>query len=319
MFPHLCSFLKTSVTRLGVIFALPTLFLFSAYVFAQNRPITNEDVAKMIKSGFSEEMVINVIEANDGAFDNSVQELLKLKQSGVSEKVLGAMMAKARKVQPTSASSPSQAITAKDVVSADTKAESKTLVKPPKADPKGLAKSEVKTETPAVTRTVRPTHLEFELPTEEGVYLVEGGQLVELFPEVVNWKTGGTLKGMASMGLTKGHINGTVRNPHSRRQTGAPLEIIIRCPQGIAPTEYQLLDLWEKDNRREFRARTGGIIHSSAGAQKNALEFEPVKIAPSTYKIVVNSLKKGEYGFLAPGVSGANMAASGKIHTFGIE
>jgi len=320
MFPRFTSLHVRSA--LGQLRALFALSLLAISVAAQSQPLNNDDIIKMVKSNFSEEMILRVIESTDGAFDTSVQSLLKLKQAGVGEKTIGAML-KAKTPGPAAAPAPTQSSRSTD--EQQTASLNAAALKPgAKPAPKGQLKPEIKPEGKVELRAsakpeVQTSTVGFELPTEEGVYLVERGQLVELFPEVVNWKTGGALKGMASMGLTKGHINGTVRNPHSRRQTGAPLEIIIRCPAGVAPTEYQLLDLWEKDNRREFRARTGGVIHASAGAQKNALEFDPVKIGPSTYKITLKDLKKGEYGFLAPGWSGANMAASGKIHTFGIE
>jgi hypothetical protein len=49
---------------------------------------------------------------------------------------------------------------------------------------------------------------------------------------------------------------------------------IIKTPEGTSATEYQLLQLCERENRREFRAMTGGVIHSSGGAERNALSFQ---------------------------------------------
>jgi len=134
------------------------------------------------------------------------------------------------------------------------------------------------------------------------------------------------------MGLTKGHVNGAVHGPHSKVKLAMPLEIVIRCPEGVSASEYQLLKLDQKDDRREFRAVTGGVYHASSGADKNAVPFEFVKIAPRTYRIVIAALKKGEYGFLPPGgaaVGGVGGGVSGqtvqggtmntsKLYTFGI-
>jgi hypothetical protein len=64
---------------------------------------------------------------------------------------------------------------------------------------------------------------------------------------------------------------------------------------------------------------TGGVVHASTGADKNALIFKYEKIGSATYKIVLSDLKQGEYGFLPPGLSSASAASSGKIYTFGIE
>lgn len=93
-----------------------------------------------------------------------------------------------------------------------------------------------------------------------------------------------------------------------------------------------LLKLDEKGDRREFRAVTGGVYHSSGGAEKNAIKFGFQKIASRTYNIALTGLKRGEYGFLPPGagsvggvgggasdktVQGGSMQA-GKLYTFGV-
>jgi hypothetical protein len=156
------------------------------------------------------------------------------------------------------------------------------------------------------------------IPDEVGVYILLKGVMTEMEPEVVGWQTGGVMKSIATQGLTKGHTNGKVMKPKSAIQTVNPFEFIIKAPEGTAATEYQLLRLDEKGNRREFRASTGGIIHASSGSEKNALEFTPEKIAPRTWRIKLADLKKGEYGFLPPGVSSQSISASGKIYTFGV-
>jgi hypothetical protein len=155
------------------------------------------------------------------------------------------------------------------------------------------------------------------MPQEIGVYILLKGHLTEIEPEVVGWQTGGMLKAMATGGLTRGHINGKVTNPKSSLQVPTPVEIYIRTPEGTGVTEYQLLRLDEHGNRREFRAITGGILHASSGAERNAEKFEPGKVGKRTWRILLN-LKKGEYGFLPPGVSSASISSSGKLFTFGV-
>jgi hypothetical protein len=171
-----------------------------------------------------------------------------------------------------------------------------------------------------------------DIPDDLDVYAKEKGELQEVSPEVVEWRTGGVGKSLATMGMTKGHVNGAVHGPHSKAKLAMPLEIVIRCPEGVSASEYQLLKLDEKDDRREFRAVTGGVYHASAGADKNAVSFDFVKIAPRTFKIVIAALKKGEYGFLPPaqvsiggvggGVSGQTVQSGsmnvGKLYTFAV-
>jgi hypothetical protein len=156
------------------------------------------------------------------------------------------------------------------------------------------------------------------IPDEVGVYILLKGVMTEVEPEVVGWQSGGVMKSIATQGITKGHVNGKIMKPKSSIQAVNPFEFIIKTPEGTAATEYQLLKLDEKGNRREFRATTGGIIHASGGAEKNALEFTPEKIASRTWRIKLADLKKGEYGFLPPGVSSQSISSSGKIYTFGV-
>jgi hypothetical protein len=171
-----------------------------------------------------------------------------------------------------------------------------------------------------------------DVPEDIGVYTKLKGALAEMYAEVVSWKSGGVGKSMLSMGMSKGHVNATVSGPKSKLQLGLPVEIVVRCAEGVTPSEYMLLKLDEKGDRREFRAVTGGVYHSSGGAEKDAIKFDFQKIAPRTYKIMLTGLKKGEYGILPPGggsvgavgggasgqtVQGGSMQA-GKLYTFGV-
>jgi hypothetical protein len=171
--------------------------------------------------------------------------------------------------------------------------------------------------TPAApTTTAVPANS--DLPDDVGVYIKVRGKLVEVSPEIVGYKTGGVMKSIVTEGLDKGHRNGTVQGPKSALQVATDADFIIRVPEGTAITEYQLLRLDLKSNRREFRAFTGGVFHSSEGAEKNAEKFDSEKIAPRVFRIKLPVLKKGEYGFLPPGNTSGNIASSGKLYTFGI-
>jgi hypothetical protein len=174
------------------------------------------------------------------------------------------------------------------------------------------------TAAPAAPSAAAPAPANPDMPEDAGVYIKVRGKLNEVSPEVVGYKSGGVMKSFATQGLDKGHKNGTVHGPKSPLQVGNDSEFIIRCPEGTAITEYQLLRLDMKGDRREFRAWTGGVFHSSEGAEKNAEKFDSEKIGPRVFRIKLPSLKKGEYGFLPPGNTSGNIASSGKLYTFGI-
>lgn len=280
--------------RARFVFALlAVVLLVSAFSFAQSgKPLTNDDVVQMVKGGFDESTTIAAIEAADTNFDTSVQALMALKAAGVGEKTISAMLAATKK----------------------------------KADAaKGAAPAS------AVPAAAAATHNP-DVPDDVGIYVRLKGSLAEVYAEIVDWKSGGVGKSMLSMGMSKGHVNAVVKGPKSKLQIGEPMEFVIKCTEGVTASEYMLLKLDEKGDRREFRAVTGGVYHSSGGADKNAVKFDFQKIAPRTYKIVLTGLKKGEYGFLPPGggsvgavgggasgqtVQGGSMQ-SGKLYTFGV-
>jgi len=154
---------------------------------------------------------------------------------------------------------------------------------------------------------------------EVGVYYRDkSDKWVEILPEIVNWKTGGALKKFATRGIVKGDVNGHLDGKSSKNALYTPLDFLIYMPEGVAITEYQLLRLHESGDSREFRSVTGGVIHSSGGAERDEVTFEGKKIAPRMYEIVLgNDAKTGEFGFLPPGaISSSNMASSGKMYTF---
>jgi hypothetical protein len=136
--------------------------------------------------------------------------------------------------------------------------------------------------------------------------------------EPVNWKSGGVLKSIASQGIVKGDINGRLQGPTSATKMNTPLEFLIKTPDGIEATDFQLVHLHTKSDAREFRTVTGGVIHSSGGSTRDAIPFQQTRIAKRTYKISIpDTAPAGEYAFLAPGLTGSSASGStGKAFTF---
>ncbi len=159
--------------------------------------------------------------------------------------------------------------------------------------------------------------------TEVGVYHKKNGQWMEVLPEVVNWKTGGTLKGLASAGIIKKDINGHIQGQHSRTSAAPSLEFTIYAPEGAAITEYQLIRLRshpEKDYR-EFRTITGGVFNQKSGAMRDMIAFEGTKVGNRLYAVTLPStIAAGEYGFVFLGATGGagnlNSMSLGKMYTF---
>jgi hypothetical protein len=256
----------------------------SSGVVQPSAPLTNQDIILMTRSKFDDAIIVKTIQSFDTRFDLSVASLMKLKEAGVTQTVIQTMLSKATN-------------------------EGKGL-------PSEVSRTSVTTVTPVSANLLE----------EVGVFVNRQGKLVAMEPEIVNWRTGGVLKTMATAGLDKGHVNGFIAGPHSNLRLTSPsfmspdvLEFYFHCVEGGSATEYQLLHFWEKSDRREFRAVTGGVLHASGGAKDNVAPFDYEKVAPRIYKIKIPRLSAGEYGFLAPGaVASANAASQGKTYTFQI-
>jgi len=89
--------LRSRLIRMGNCFCLAALLCCNASLsLGQNKVFTNDDVLKMVKAGFKEETIIEAIRANEPRYDTSVEALVALKNAGVSERVISAMLAAAR-------------------------------------------------------------------------------------------------------------------------------------------------------------------------------------------------------------------------------
>jgi hypothetical protein len=161
-------------------------------------------------------------------------------------------------------------------------------------------------------------------PEEIGVYVNLRERLVPLKVEIITWREGGVAKKAATSVLspfqTRGHVNASVFKPMSPLRLDGRPEFIVHCADGTVAEEYQLLRLWEKKDRREFRIATGGIFHASSGAAMNAFEVTIERVGVRLYRITPKlPLPPGEYGFLPPGAFlSASAASSGKLYTFGV-
>jgi hypothetical protein len=62
-------------------------------------PLTNAAVVKLVRAGFREKTVVAIIRARAVSFELSPERLIELKKSGVSEKVILAMIARAESVE----------------------------------------------------------------------------------------------------------------------------------------------------------------------------------------------------------------------------
>ena len=243
--------------------------LFCPTLLAQ-MPLDNSSVIKMLKSGLSQDLIISTINASPGYYNTSAEGLIALKKAGASDKLVAAIVVRN---DHTATEKPT-------IFPAPTPTPPAVTVPAPLAAPIAPA-------IPAAVDSV-------------GVYYKDKrGSWQEVNTEVVNFKTGGVLKQVASIGIVKGDLNGLIGGRKSHLDLIGPATFILYVPEGRSPGEYQLLRLHETKEGREFRSVTGGVVHVSGGAIRDTVDFTPKKLGPRVYQIILPAeIGKGEYGFL---------------------
>lgn len=157
------------------------------------------------------------------------------------------------------------------------------------------------------------------LPDEQGVYIKVRGQWTAIDAQVVNSHTANIIGHAFSYGISKAKLKGDVDGAKSKLQVPTPVEILIKCPEGTSATEYRVLRMEEKKDRREFEFYELGFASAKEGARKGLVEVKFEKVGKATYKAVLTNVNGGEYGVLPPGaVMSRGVASIGKLYGFGI-
>jgi hypothetical protein len=91
-------FLARSIVIVSLTLTLSTSLM--AQQSQKEAPLTNAAVVKLAKAGFKEKTIISIISARIPAFDLSADRMIELKRSGVTEKVIVAMLARQEGMDP---------------------------------------------------------------------------------------------------------------------------------------------------------------------------------------------------------------------------
>lgn len=262
--------------------------------------LNNDSLIKMVKAGLSPEIVVATVNSQPGHFDLSADGLIALKKAGVSDQIISAVIAR------TSGNNGGGGGAAAPTGTGAT------------AGGAGSAAGGGSWGVASTAMAVGANGLPPGVDTVGMYFKDKDGNWAELGAEVVNFKTGGALKHIGTVGIVKGDLNGYVAGFHSHQAMNPPADFILYVPEGRSPGEYQLLRFRVNSDSREFRSLTGGVTHTKGGAERDMVDFTAKKIAPRVYEIVVGGdVGKGEYGFLPPQEGGGkNVESSGKIYTF---
>jgi hypothetical protein len=91
-------FLARSIVIVSLALTLSTSLM--AQQSQKEKALTNASVVKLAKAGFKEKTIISIIYARIPAFDLSPDRMIELKRSGVTEKVIVAMLARQEGMDP---------------------------------------------------------------------------------------------------------------------------------------------------------------------------------------------------------------------------
>ena len=164
------------------IFAIVFL-AFCPVIFAQ-QALNNDAVIKLVKGGFSDDLIVATINGVAGTYDTSADGLIALKAAGVSEKVVAAIVAKA--------AAPASTITAN-----------------PSSPSSGQAAENP--DDPAA-------------PHEAGIYVYNpsapaGSKMTMLEPSIyTQGKVGGGFASAMSYGIAKVKVKAVIRGAHSNER-----------------------------------------------------------------------------------------------------
>jgi len=187
----------------------------------------------------------------------------------------------------------------------------------------------------AVVAGANPMTIDPSLPPPEvGVYWRDVGKFLLLQGQMVtNTKAGGKAGSLFTYGLRNQHWDATIEGPTSKNVIRDPKPVFyLYVPEGTDSSDYVLLKLNKKDNRREFQVGSfGGVSGGKSGVQKDKeIPFHAEHLGIRVYKLTLdNALKPGEYGFFmgtgisqtmtpSRGGSRSGGAASGRIYDFTI-
>jgi len=172
-------------------------------------------------------------------------------------------------------------------------------------------------------------------PPEVGVYWKNGNAFVLVEGQAISQsKVGGKAGSMFTYGLRNEHWDAYLNGPQSKNVINDRQPIFyLYVPDGASSSDFVLISLEKKGNRREFQIGSfGGITGGKSGVKRDKeVAFTSEHAGIRTYKIKLDAaMQPGEYAFfmgtgqsstMAGGQTGgarSGGAAAGRVYDFRI-
>jgi hypothetical protein len=255
-------------------------------------PLTVEEVVKLSKAGFSEEVIITRIRKNARAFDLNADELLELKKIGIGDSIIKFLLDPSQPYTPQPPPlPPAPAPNRPDVSGAP----------PPPSPP---AK-----HYPADDHASK-------VPPEPGLYRFPGEAPVRVDIKILLGTKEGAGLGMVLM--KKGKVVAYLVGPAAKSRIKEPAPVFyMRLPEGKAIEEVVLVAFDRKTDRREIEmGPPGPKPEIKAEAMR---QFDSLEVGQGLFKLTAAKLTKGEYLFFQLGSAEPPKGSYGKGFDFGID
>ena len=263
--------------------------------------MTNDEVIALSKAGLSSSIIVDKVRTSKSNFDLTTDGLIKLKQAGISDDVVSAMLA-----------------AKSGIPSAGTGSGSGSTYTPGKAvgDP----------NDPMASHTY-------------GIYLFEekdgGRKMTQMTPNVsAQNRTGGMFTSSLTYGIGKVKIKANLpgRNAKLQIENSAPvfyfyLDVAsggLNTSSGIpsTPNEFTLVRFNQRSDNREVTIGKANAFGAKGGlSDEYVVQFKSEDLGNGIFEISPGiALQKGEYGFylVNSGNSNASTAVGAKFFDFGV-
>jgi hypothetical protein len=251
--------------------------------------LTVEEVVKLSKAGFSEEVIVTKIRKNGKPFDLNAAELMELKKLGIGDSIIKFLL------------DPSQPYTPQPTPPPPTKTDAPTAIPPPVSPP-------VK-HYPADDYASR-------VPPEPGLYRFPGEELVKVDIKILLGTKEGA--GLGKVLMKKGKVIGYLVGPAAKTRIKEPTPVFyMRLPEGKAIEEVVLVAFDRKTDRREIEMGPPGPKQEiKAEAMR---QFDSLEVGPSLFKLNTAKLVRGEYLFFQLGSAEPPKGSYGKGFDFAVD
>lgn len=271
-------------------------FLICCSSLPSQQVLNNDAIVKLVKAGLSDDLIVSTINASPGTYDTSADGLIALKQAGVCDKVVAAIVTKA--LAPAATPGAARAATTDDP-----------------NDPNSHHDPGVYLMTAGANG--KPSM----------VFIDRAG--------AASVRTANVVGAAFSYGISKAKLKAEIPGPHATVRTNEPRPIFyIYFPSSeivgglggnniiTSPTQFSLVHLEGKKDRRETAVAKVGFASAHAGVdEKMQSLFTSERLRNGVYKVTPNnSLESGEYAFIATSGTAKTVAnETVVIYDFGVD